>query len=154
MSGWSSTAEIRKSVEIDAPPDVVFRALTDEKELVRWMPNEAKVDLRVGGAIRFRFHWAARNVDTEVKGTIKELVPGRKLAYTWVAAMRSDRDPLRMEDAPEALVTWSLDELPQGRTKVTLVQKGFDERFRQDGESGWEHFLGQLNRHSSGRDSP
>jgi len=27
---------------------------------------------------------------------------------------------------------------------VTLVQKGFDERFRQDGESGWEHFLGQL----------
>ena len=150
MSGWSSTAEIRKSVEVDAPPDVVYKALTDEKELVQWMPTEAKMDLRVGGAIHFRFHWEARNVDTEVKGTIKELIPRRKLSYTWVAVFRSDRDPSKMDGAPTALVTWSLEELPGGRTRVTLVQKGFDERFRQDGESGWEHFLGQLRKHSSG----
>ncbi|HUI24355.1 MAG TPA: SRPBCC domain-containing protein [Nitrososphaerales archaeon] len=150
MSGWSSTAEIRKSIEIEAPPDVVYRALTDEKELVQWMPTEAKMDLRVGGAIRFKFHWEARNVDTEVEGTIEELVPGIKLSYTWAAVMRSDRDPSRMESAPAALVTWILDELPGGRTKVTLVQKGFDERFRHDGESGWEHFLGTLRMHCSG----
>jgi len=151
MSGWSSAAEIRKSIEIDAPPEAVFRALTDEKELVKWMPTKATIDPRVGGTLLFRFHWDARNVDTEVKGTIKELVPGRKLSYTWVAAMRSDRDPSRMEDPPEALVTWSLEELPGRRTRVTLVQKGFDERFRQDGESGWEHFLSQLKKHSSAR---
>jgi len=150
MSGWSSAAEIRKSVEVDAPPDVVFRALTDEKELVQWMPTEAKMDPRVGGVIRFKFHWEARNVDTEVQGTVKELVPGRKLSYTWVAVMRSDREPAITEGAPEALVTWSLEELPGRRTMVTLVQKGFDERFRRDGESGWEHFLGQLKKHCSG----
>ena len=63
--------------------------------------------------------------------------------------MRSDRDPSRMEDAPDALVTWTLEDLPGRRTRVTLVQKGFDERFRQDGESGWEHFLSQLKKHSS-----
>ena len=28
--------EIRKAIVVDAPPEVVFRALTDEKELVRW----------------------------------------------------------------------------------------------------------------------
>ena len=150
MSGWSSTAEIRKTVEVDAPPDAVFRALTDEKELVQWMPTEAKMEPRGGGAIRFRFHWEARNVDTEVVGTIKELIPGRKLSYTWAAIMRSDRDPSKMDDAPTALVTWSLEELPRGRTRVTLVQQGFDERFRQDGESGWEHFLSQLKKHNSG----
>jgi uncharacterized protein YndB with AHSA1/START domain len=147
MSSWSDTAEIRKSIEIDAPPDVVFRALTNETELVQWMPTEAKMDLRVGGAIRFKFHWEARNVDTEVKGTVKELIPGKKISYTWVAVLRSDRNPSRMEDAPEALVTWSLEEIPGRRTRVTLVQKGFDERFRRDGESGWEHFLAQLKEH-------
>jgi uncharacterized protein YndB with AHSA1/START domain len=147
MSGWSDDAEIRKSVEIDAPPDVVFRALTDENELVRWMPTEAKMDPHVGGDLRFRFHWEARNVDTEVVGKIVELVPGKKVAYTWVAAMRSDRAPARMDDAPAALVTWSLQELPGKRTRVTLVQKGFDQRYRQDGESGWEHFLAQLKEH-------
>jgi len=147
MSAWSDAAEIRKSIEIDAPPDVVFRALTDEKELVHWMPTEATLDPRVGGALRFKFHWAARGVDTEVTGKIVELVPQKRVAYTWVAAMRSDRNPLRMDDAPAALVTWSLEELPGKRTRVILVQKGFDERFRKDGESGWEHFLTQLRDH-------
>lgn len=146
---WSGAAEIRKSVEVDAPPDVVFRALTDEKELVQWMPTEAKIEPRVGGQFRFKFHWEARNVDTEVTGRVTEIEPGRKLTYTWVAAMRSDRDPARMEDAPAATVSWTLEELAGGRTRVTLVQKGFDERFRRDGESGWEHFLGQLKRHVS-----
>ncbi len=28
--------EIRKAVVVDAPPEVVFKALTDEKELVQW----------------------------------------------------------------------------------------------------------------------
>ena len=151
MSGWSGTAEIRKSIEIDASPEAVFRALTDEKELVKWMPTKATIDPRVGGKLLFTFHWDARNIDTEVKGTIRELIPGRRLSYTWVAAMRSDRDPSRMEDAPEALVTWSLEELPGRRTRVTLVQKGFDERYRQDGEAGWEHFLSQLKNHTSAR---
>jgi uncharacterized protein YndB with AHSA1/START domain len=151
MSSWSGAAEIKKSIEIDAPPGVIYRALTDEKELVQWMPTEAEMDLRVGGALRFRFHWEARNVDTEVTGKIVELIPGKKVSYTWVAAMRSDRDPARMEGAPVALVTWTLEELPGRRTRVSLVQKGFDERFRQDGESGWEHFLSQLKRHSATR---
>jgi uncharacterized protein YndB with AHSA1/START domain len=147
MSGWSNTSEIRKSIEIDAPPEVVFRALTDEKELVSWMPTEAKMDPHVGGTLRFRFRWEARNVDTEVVGKIVELVPGKKVVYTWVASMRSDRAPARMDDAPAALVTWSLEELSGRKTRVTLVQKGLDERFRQDGESGWEHFLAMLKKH-------
>jgi uncharacterized protein YndB with AHSA1/START domain len=147
MSGWSDTAEIRKSIEIDAPSDVVYRALVDEKELVHWMPTEARMDLHVGGTLRFRFRWEARNVDTEVVGKIVELVPKKKVAYTWVAAMRSDRAPASMDDAPAALVTWTLEDLRGMRTRVILVQKGFDERFRGDGESGWEHFLAQLKEH-------
>jgi uncharacterized protein YndB with AHSA1/START domain len=35
--------EVRKAVVVDAPPEVVFKALTDEKELVRWMPQEDRI---------------------------------------------------------------------------------------------------------------
>jgi len=52
--------EIRKTVVADATPDVVFRALTDEKELVRWMPKEAKMDAKVGGEYEFKYYWPAR----------------------------------------------------------------------------------------------
>lgn len=35
------TAETRTAKIVDAPSSVVFKALTDEKELVKWMPKEA-----------------------------------------------------------------------------------------------------------------
>ena len=41
--------EIRKTIMVDTPPEVVFKALTDEKELVRWMSQEATMDPRLGG---------------------------------------------------------------------------------------------------------
>jgi len=108
------------------------------------MPNEAKMEARLGGALYFRFHWGARNVDTEVTGTVAELTPNKCVSYTWVTAMRSDRVPSRQENAPAALVIWGLEELRQTRTRVTVTQRGLDERYRQDVESGWEYFLGQL----------
>lgn len=52
--------EIRKTIVVDAPPRVVFRALTDEKELIKWMPQEARMEARVGGEYEFRYHWAQK----------------------------------------------------------------------------------------------
>ena len=59
--------EIRKTAVVEAPPEVVFGALTDEKELVQWMPQEARMDPRLGGESEFRYKWAKgglRSVDT------------------------------------------------------------------------------------------
>ena len=78
--------ETRKSIVIEAPPSVVFKALTDEAELVQWMHKEAKMDLRVGGEYEFKFHWAAANVTAIVKGKIIELIPNKKLSYTFDAS--------------------------------------------------------------------
>ena len=44
--------EITKAVLVDAPPGVVFKALTDEKELVRWMPHEARSKNRSEDGVR------------------------------------------------------------------------------------------------------
>jgi uncharacterized protein YndB with AHSA1/START domain len=52
--------ETRKRIDIDAPPSVAFKALTDERELVRWMPKEAKMHASVGGDHEFKYYWAER----------------------------------------------------------------------------------------------
>jgi uncharacterized protein YndB with AHSA1/START domain len=42
-------------LEIAAPPDVVWKALTDPKELERWFPLTASVTPGVGGALKLRW---------------------------------------------------------------------------------------------------
>ena len=74
--------EITKSVSVDAPESMVFKALTDERELVRWMAKSAKMDAREGGEYEFTFVWATRNTETTARGGVVELAPNRKLAYT------------------------------------------------------------------------
>ena len=48
--------EIRKIVIIDAPVEMVFRAIIDEKELIDWFPDLAVLEPKVGGKVRFTFH--------------------------------------------------------------------------------------------------
>ncbi len=117
----------------------MFNALIDAKELVKWMPNEAKMDPRVGGDYEFKFHWAARGLDTTLKGKILELVPNERISYTWDSRTAGGEDRIR-----RAVVTWLLEELPGGKTKVTLVHSNVSKEFLQDAESGWTHYLSQL----------
>ena len=50
--------ELRKEIVVEASPAVVFKALTDEEELVEWMPTGAKMDARVGGEYGFKYYSA------------------------------------------------------------------------------------------------
>jgi len=131
--------ELRKTIVMDASPAVIFKALTDEKELVKWMPSQATMDARVGGEYEFKYHWADRNIDGVVRGKILELIPNKKLSYTW-DSQRSDNVGPRKD----AKITWMLDELSDGRTRVTLIHSGIEKQFWQDTERGWSHYLGQL----------
>jgi len=128
--------DITKSILIDAPASVVFRALTDEKELVQWMPRRAKMDARVGGEYEFNFYSAARNSETNAKGKILELVPNRRLVYTFEWS----------RDGPGALPTklsWTLEEGPEGKTRVTLVHSGVGkDAFTIN--LGWGYYLDAL----------
>jgi len=134
-----TTEEIRKTIVVDAPPKIVFKALTDEKELVHWMPQAAKIDARVGGEYEFRYHWADRNLDTVLRGKILELEPNRRLAYTW-DSQTVDRNPRIFS----SIVTWLLDSPPDGKTRVTLIQSNVAKQFSKDADSGWNYFLGRL----------
>jgi uncharacterized protein YndB with AHSA1/START domain len=135
-------AEIRKTLVVDASPDIVFKALTDEKELVKWMPQESRIDARVGGRFEFKYRLGERGVERVVEGEILEFIPDKKLSYTFHPPVSSDRG--RADGPPPAsIVTWSLDELPGGKTRVTLVHEGIFGIARV-AENIWDHYTAQL----------
>ena len=110
--------EITKSVPVDAPESEVFKALTDERELVRRMAKSAEMDAREGGEYQLTFRSAARNTETIARGRIVELVPDRKLSYTYAS---NEDEPC----VPPSLLTWNLGRSPDGKTLVTVVHSGF-----------------------------
>lgn len=106
----------------DAPPDVVFQAWTDPKFL-DWFFNPGmavdqptSVDLRVGGEWRQQMAIDAKT-QYVTGGVYHEIVPGRKLVFTWGARGGwPDIDLDTLDDGP--LATVLLNAVPVGRTEM------------------------------------
>jgi len=71
-----TTRSVTRSIEIAAPIDAVWRALTDAAELTRWFPLDAKVRPGEGGSISMS--WA--DGDTS-EGRIEIWESGKRLQY-------------------------------------------------------------------------
>ena len=75
--------EIRKTIVIDASPEVVFSAITEPEELTQWFPDQAILVPKIGGKVRFvtlkEIHpeWKLDR-DYISEGTIQEFVPNKK----------------------------------------------------------------------------
>jgi uncharacterized protein YndB with AHSA1/START domain len=131
--------EIRLSMSVDAPPEKVFRALTEPAALNQWLAKDARVDPRVGG--RFDLGWK-QDADIERSGPameILDLVADKKLAISW-PDWRGD------SSVPAQTVTWLLD--PEGSgTRVTLVHTGFIRAaVVSDRPFAWGTFLSEMAR--------
>lgn len=144
-----SDTELKKTIEIDAPVRVVFSALTDSKELLQWWPDVGTFDPKVGGKFHFTF-LAERhkempdNKDHKLDGEVLEIVPNKKLVYTFIPDEDYKPDGVRPKPT---VVTWSLEEIGKGRTRVTLVHSGFAkgmEKHFQDVTAGWAFFTARL----------
>src|SRR5690606_5287025 len=68
--------EVRLSIDIDAPPAEVFRALVEPEQLNRYMASDASIEPHVGGILDFGWgqHLPMKILDFE---------PNERLAYTW-----------------------------------------------------------------------
>jgi uncharacterized protein YndB with AHSA1/START domain len=125
---------------LNAPPEKVFSAWTEPEKIKRWFgPGQtrataAEFDRRVGGRWRIAAV-TAEGEDIEVGGVVREIVPDRKLVYTW--AWRSTQER-------ESLVTVELK--PDGTgTLLTLTHEHFyDEPTRDRHQAGWSGALDKL----------
>jgi uncharacterized protein YndB with AHSA1/START domain len=140
----TSTAE-RPSLSIvrklDASPDKVWRAITEPQFLKQWMaPSDAfripvaETDVKVGG----RYHIVMHAPDGEVhdvSGVYREVVPNRKLVYTWAWKTTPER---------ESVVTIELRAAGKG-TELTLRHEQFaDAEARDHHQQGWTGCLARL----------
>jgi len=68
--------EIRKTIVIDASPEVVFNAITEPEQLTRWFPDQAILEPKVGGRMKFSFYKDLKNTHRDMdyfpEGTITE----------------------------------------------------------------------------------
>ena len=136
----ANTEEIRKSVIINASPEIVFRALTDETELTHWFSNERTVlESQVGGA------WMLKNCRSytgeihTMRGKVLEIIQDKEVSYTW----NLDDYP----DIPETIVTWMIEPLDGGsRSEIMLVHSNFA-NYYDDADRNWSYFIGRLVEH-------
>jgi uncharacterized protein YndB with AHSA1/START domain len=135
-------------IEIAAPPERVFQALTDAAQLKRWFDDPAcpvkfwEMDARVGGRYRYATEKGSIVVNNvsefECHGEILEYDPPRVLAYTWIANWHDDvarRTVVRWELTPKA-----------GGTHVKVTHSGLAHLpiARKDYTGGWPGVLESL----------
>jgi uncharacterized protein YndB with AHSA1/START domain len=129
-------------------PEKVWRAWTDPEALKRWWgpggPEQVSVvqlDVRVGGRFRIVFG-GAQGKDHEVQGVYKEVMPHRKLVFTWTWP---NSTPER-----ESVVTIVFKQIGTGKTAGTELafrhEQFFDETVRDGHKRGWSEAFVKLER--------
>jgi uncharacterized protein YndB with AHSA1/START domain len=142
------TLEVTKNIVIDAPPEVVFKAITDQNELTNWFPDQAILETKVGGKMKFSFYKnskrgnqeCGRDTDKFAEGTVTEFILNKKISYTW----ENSAEP----DFPRTVVTWELEKIDNEKTNLKLLHTGFKagEKVKQY-DGGWSHFLNELKKY-------
>jgi uncharacterized protein YndB with AHSA1/START domain len=128
-------------IDIAAPPERVFKALTDAKELLLWFTDSScpvklwEMDARLGGRYRYATEKGkvlVNNVsEFECHGEILELDPPRLLVYTWIANWHEDK-------SRRTVVRWELTPNTAG-THVKVIHSGLSQEnaARKDYSGGW-----------------
>lgn len=113
--------------ELPHPPSKVWRALTEPRLIADWLMENA-FRPEVGHRFELSADWGS------VACEVRDVEPGRRLAYTW------DAGPLR------SLVTFTLAPAGAGTT-LRMEQTGFrrdQPQFYGGAKQGWPRFLDRL----------
>ncbi len=128
-------------VEIAAPPERVFRALSSAEIASWWGSPDTYRTTRWNGELRPGGKWLAEGVGADgqafsVGGEFLQVDPPRLLKHTWVAPWDGNHS---------TIVTYLLDAVPGG-TRVTLRHTGFAGRPESCNAhaEGWASVLGWL----------
>ncbi len=141
---------IEKTVDIAAPIERVWQALTDHREFGEWFRVALDGPFVVGeistGAIT---HPGAEGMKWEA--TIESMEKPAYFAYRWPHP--ADRYASDYTNDPTTLVEFRLEEIPQG-TRLTVIESGFeaipeDRRARHmlENEGGWAEQVQNIKAH-------
>jgi uncharacterized protein YndB with AHSA1/START domain len=100
--------EVERETILEAEPDRVWEALTDDELLSDWFAERARIDPWEGGEVEFDCD------DGERRGTVQRVDEERELAFTW-----------SRHGEGESLVTFSLEPVEIG-TRLVVVERALD----------------------------
>jgi len=126
-------------VDLPAPPEEVFRHLTDPAALIRWMGQHATLKPVPGGAFEVDVN------GVPIRGQYLEIDPPRRVLVSWGVAGNTDMPPGASE------VEFTLTATPGG-TRLRLVHRSLPLGQEQVHAAGWQHFLARLTRAAAGHD--
>ncbi len=132
-------SEYATSVDIAAPPEVVFQHLVTPEGMVAWMGQHAELDPRPDGTF---------SVDIDgspVRGRYLEVDPPRRVVVSWGVAGSEVHPP------GSSRVEFTLVPVGGG-TRLDLVHRGLPEAQAPGYARGWDHFFGRLQESATGVD--
>jgi len=126
-------------LDLRHPPETVWQALTDARELTRWFPARAEVEPRVGGRVLFARDMPGCAFDTRVD----RWEPNQRLRLL---------EPKEHDGAPVELAMDFQLTARKGGTSLRLVHSGFGRGADWDDEfagisRGWAYELRMLRRY-------
>ena len=128
----SERATLRIERRLNAPPDEVWRMLTDPNQLSCWLHAAVEIDPRPGGAIVLSF----QNTETAVHGEITRYDAPSTLEYTW---QRAGEAPslVRFEVAPD---------LSGAGAQLRVIHSRLNPAEAGEVGAGWHYHLELLSR--------
>jgi uncharacterized protein YndB with AHSA1/START domain len=135
VDGTVGERVVERTLELSAPIERVWRAISDPAELSRWFGDQTRLEVRPGGdgAMAWDAHgtFAVR---------VEVVEPPRRLVWSWV-----HEPDVAFEEAPATRVEWTLTAREDGGTTLHLRESGFrtDLHHRQNSE-GWREELREL----------
>lgn len=132
------------SILIHVPVQDVWDEITKTGSVQRPLYNTVlDIDLVPGGRLRYSSPGRKR---VFVAGEVLEVDPPHRLKHTYIFAMRPE---------PPTVVTWQLEEVPEG-TRVTLTHTGWTDEHTapEKHEAGWNEILALLKSELESGDIP
>lgn len=127
------------SIEIEAPPQVVFEHLTVAERMVAWMGQHAVLEPTPGGQVAVDIN------GYQFRGEYLELEPPKRVVVSWGIAGAADQPP------GSSRVEFRLTPIPGG-TRLTLRHTGLPEPPVSTHGAGWANHLPRLRVAARGRD--
>jgi uncharacterized protein YndB with AHSA1/START domain len=144
-------SRIDRTIEINAPPERVWRALTDAGELSAWFQVTIEGDIAAGREV-----WMTsvhpQHTGQRFRVRIVELTPQRRVVWQWhPGEVEPDIDYSR---EPRTTVTFTLERSGSG-TRLTVAETGFDQislarraKVYGDNSQGWAEVLVWLRKYA------
>ena len=143
-------ARIDRDIEIEAPPERVFRALTSRDELSAWFQVAIEGDLAAGSEV-WMTSLLPEHGGLRFQVRILEMTPPRRVVWQWHPGEVDAAVDYAKE--PRTTVTFTLEPSARG-TRLSLSETGFDEidlarraKVHGDNTQGWTEVLVWLQRY-------